>query len=142
MIALEFSPAERELLRTLLGQYDEVVHSTGDPVLDRLFPAAYRDDPDASAEFARYTRSGLVDTKSARAGVIAAAVAGDDAALVLTDEDAAQWLPVLTDLRLIVADRIGIVRDEDEVPDDSLGEVYHWLGQLQAHLVDAVDALA
>lgn len=141
MILLEFSPAELQLMRTLLGQYEELVHADDDPVLDRLFPPGYRDDPDAAAEFARYTRSGLVDTKSSRAGVIAAAVAGDDAALVLSEEEAALWLPVLTDLRLIVADRLGIVRDDDEVPDDPLGEVYHWLGQLQAYLVDALDAL-
>jgi hypothetical protein len=142
MILLEFSPAERQLMRTLLAQYDELVHADDDPVLERLFPVAYRDDPDAAAEFARYTRSGLVETKSSRAGVIAAAVARDDSALVLSDEDAAAWLPVLTDLRLIVANRLGIVRDEDEVPDDPLGEVYHWLGQLQSYLVDALDALA
>ena len=141
MILLEFSDAEVQLMRTLLTQYDDIVHGDDDPVLERLFPVAYRDDPDAAAEFARYTRSGLVDTKSSRAGVIAAAVAGDDTALVLSDEDAAQWLPVLTDLRLIVADRLGITTDDDEVPDDALGEVYHWLGQLQGYLVDALDAL-
>jgi hypothetical protein len=141
MILLEFSPAELRLMRTLLAQYDELLHADDDPVLDRLFPLAYRDDPDAAAEFARYTRSGLVETKSSRAGVIAASVAGDDSALVLSDDDAAQWLPVLTDLRLIVAHRLGIVRDEDEVPDDPLGDVYRWLGQLQSYLVDALDAL-
>ncbi|HWM33390.1 MAG TPA: DUF2017 family protein [Pseudolysinimonas sp.] len=141
MILLEFSTAELQLMRTLLAQYDEIVHGENDPVLARLFPVAYRDDPDAAAEFARYTRSGLVETKSSRAGVIAAAVASDEAALVLSDEDAAAWLPVLTDLRLIVAERLGIVRDEDEVPDDPLGEVYHWLGQLQSYLIDALDAL-
>jgi hypothetical protein len=142
MILLEFSPSELTLLRTLVAQYDEVIHADDDPVLDRLFPVAYRDDPDAAAEFAHYTRSGLVDSKTAGAGVIAAAVAGDDPALTLSDEDAARWLPVLTDLRLIVAHRLGIEHDDDPVPDDALGEVYHWLGQLQSYLVDALDALS
>jgi hypothetical protein len=141
MIALEFSESEVELLRTLLTQYEDVIQqSDGDPALDRLFPTAYRDDPDAAAEFARYTRSGLVDHKSSAAGSIAAALARGGS--VSLEPDAAErWLPVLTDLRLIIAQRLGIVRDDDEVPDDSLGEVYHWLAQLQSYLIDAIEVL-
>lgn len=141
-ILLELSPAELELMRTLLTQYEELVASTGDdPALTRLFPVAYRDDPDAAAEFARYTRSGLVDSKTANAGAVAADLAGGE--LVELSPDAAErWLPVLTDLRLIVAERIGIRADDDPVPDDALGEVYHWLGQLQAYLIDAIEEFA
>lgn len=141
-ILIELSPAELELMRTLLTQYEELVASAGDdPALTRLFPVAYRDDPDAAAEFARYTRSGLVDSKTANAGTVAAALAGGE--LVELSPDAAErWLPVLTDLRLIVAERIGIRADDDPVPDDALGEVYHWLGQLQAYLIDAIEELA
>jgi hypothetical protein len=117
-----------------------------DPALERLFPVAYRDDPDAAAEFRRYTRSGLVDTKTAKAGAVSAALlggSGDDGGTIeLTDEEAERWLPVLTDLRLIVAERLGIRADDDAVPDDPLGEVYDWLGQLQAYLIDAIDELA
>ena len=141
VIVLELSEVEVGLLRTLLAEYDELVQADdGDPVLDRLFPVAYRDDPDAAAEFAKYTRSGLVDHKTANAGALSAALA--DGGLVRLDtESAERWLPVLTDLRLIVAERIGITADDDPVPDDPLGEVYHWLGNLQSYLIDALDAL-
>jgi hypothetical protein len=140
-ILLELSPPEHELLRTLLTQYDELVSSTGDdPALERLFPVAYRDDPDAAAEFSKYTRSGLVDSKTANAGSVAADLVGG-AVVELAPDAAERWLPVLTDLRLIVAERIGIRTDDDPVPDDELGEVYHWLGQLQAYLIDAIDEL-
>jgi hypothetical protein len=140
-ILIELSPAELELMRTLLTQYEEMVASTGDdPALTRLFPVAYRDDPDAAAEFARYTRSGLVDTKTANAGAVAADLA-DGELVELTRDAAERWLPLLTDLRLIVAERIGIRADDDPVPDDPLGEVYRWLGQLQAYLVDAIEEL-
>ena len=146
VIRLVFSPNELELLRTLLAQYEELVQvDSDDPALERLFPVAYRDDPDAAAEFRQYTRSGLVDTKTAKAGAVAAALlggSGDDGGTIdLADDEAERWLPVLTDLRLIVAERIGITRDDDPVPDDALGEVYNWLGQLQAYLIDAVEAL-
>jgi hypothetical protein len=146
MIRLEFTPNELELMRTLLAQYEELVQLDGDdPALERLFPVAYRDDPDAAAEFRRYTRSGLVDSKTAKAGAVAAALlggSGDDGGTIdLADDEAERWLPVLTDLRLIVAERLDIRADDDPVPDDALGEVYHWLGHLQGYLVDAIDAL-
>jgi len=144
MILLELTAAETELLRTLVTQYEELVQAPAgdDPALERLFPAAYRDDPDAAAEFSRYTRRGLIEHKSANAGVIAAAVTAQDGAVALSDDDAARWLPVLTDLRLVLAERLGIRTDDDPVPAEPLGEVYNWLGGLQQHLVDALDALA
>ena len=141
-ILLELSPAELELMRTLLTQYEELIGTSGDdPALERLFPIAYRDDPDAAAEFSRYTRTGLVDSKTANSGAVAADLAGGEI-VELSPESAERWLPVLTDLRLIVAERIGIRTDDDPVPDDALGEVYHWLGQLQAYLIDAIEELA
>lgn len=145
MIILNLSPNELDLLRTLLAQYQELVRvESDDPALTRLFPIAYQDDPDAAAEFKQYTRPGLVETKTARAAVVAAKLpaGGDDATVDLADDDAERWLPVLTDLRLIVAERLGIRTDDDEVPTGSLGEVYHWLGQLQAYLIDAIEVLA
>jgi hypothetical protein len=141
MISLEFTDTEVDLLRSLLEQYDDLIQQTeGDPALDRLFPVAYRDDPDAAAEFSRYTRSGLVDHKTSASGAMVAALAGGGS-VDLDDETAERWLPVLTDLRLIVAERLGIQRDDDPVPDDSLGEVYHWLGGLQSYLIEALDFL-
>jgi hypothetical protein len=146
MIRIQLSPLELELMQTLLAEYEELVHAdTDDPALERLFPVAYRDDPDAAAEFRQYTRSGLVDTKTAKAGAVAAALlagADDDGTIDLADDEAERWLPVLTDLRLVVAERLGIRDDGDPVPDDDLGEVYHWLGQLQAYLIDAIEVLA
>ena len=147
MILIQLSPSELELLRTLLAQYEELVQiDSDDPALERLFPVAYREDPDAAAEFRQYTRSGLVDSKTAKAGAVAAALlggSGDDGGTIeLTDDEAERWLPVLTDLRLIVAERLGIRADDDPVPGDALGEVYDWLGQLQAYLIDAIEELA
>jgi hypothetical protein len=147
MIRVQLSPKELELMQTLIAQYQQLVQiDSDDPALERLFPLAYRDDPDAAAEFRQYTRSGLVDTKAARAGAVAAmldAATGDRGGVIdLVGDEAESWLPVLTDLRLIVAERLGIRADDDPVPDDSLGEVYDWLGQLQAYLIDAIEVLA
>ncbi|QSB23407.1 DUF2017 family protein [Curtobacterium sp. 24E2] len=64
---------------------------------------------------------------------------GRDGALDPEDEQA--WLRTLTDLRLTIADRLGIVdADDDErsVEADAgvgLRDVYDWLGYVQEHLI-------
>ena len=73
--------------------------------------------------------------------VYRAAAIADGGSVQLDPPAAERWLPVLTDLRLVIAQRLGIVRDEDEVPRDPLGEVYHWLAELQTYLIDAIEAL-
>ena len=135
MIVLEFAEGESGVLRSLVDQYLEVVGSQAgtDPAHGRLFPAAYRDDAAASDEFARYTRAGLVDRKAANAAQVSLAL--DEETVRLTPDDAARWLPLLTDLRLVIADRLGIRTDEDPIPDTPAGEVYAWLGHLQESII-------
>jgi hypothetical protein len=147
-VLIEFTRMERTLLESLLAQYDELVHDqlndtdlADDPALARLFPNAYPDDADAASEFRRYTREGLVERKSANSGLVAAALMSADKAGRLTVErdDAERWLPALTDLRLVLAQRLGIERDDDRLPNSELAEVYSWLGELQWMLVAALD---
>ena len=145
-ISLELTEFETELLGTLLADYEELIRGedADDAALVRLFPSGYRDDPDADAEFRKYTRSGLVDRKTANAGSVSAALA-QGARIDLTTDAFDSWLPVLTDLRLVLADRIGIETDDDAEslaaggPEDAVGEVYNWLGELQWFLLEALD---
>lgn len=134
-IMLEFAEGESGVLRSLIDQYLEVVGGDAgtDPAHARLFPAAYRDDDSAAEEFSRYTRSGLVDRKAANAAQVSLAL--DEETVRLGSDDAARWLPLLTDLRLVIADRLGIRVDGDEVPDTPAGEVYAWLGHLQESIL-------
>ena len=147
-VLIELTPMERRLLATLLAQYDELVHDqldegdlSADPALARLFPNAYPDDDEAAAEFRRYTRDGLVERKTANSGLISAALTGasDDGRLTVAHDDAEHWLPALTDLRLVLAERLGIHRDDDPLPENELADVYQWLGELQWSLVEALD---
>jgi hypothetical protein len=141
-IVLEFADGESGVLRSLVDQYLEVVGSDAgsDPAHARLFPAAYRDDVPAAEEFTRYTRPGLVDRKAANAAQVSLAL--DEETVHLAPEDAERWLPLLTDLRLVIADRLGIRADDDEVPDTPAGEVYAWLGHLQESIVTLLDDIA
>jgi uncharacterized protein DUF2017 len=147
-VLIELTPMERRLLSTLLTQYDELVHDqlddsdlADDPALARLFPKAYPDDDEAAAEFRRYTRDGLVERKSANSGLIAAALmaSSDEERITVVRDDAEHWLPALTDLRLVLAERLGIHQDGDPLPENELAGVYEWLGELQWALVEALD---
>ena len=147
-VLIELTPTERRLLTTLLTQYDELVHDqlddtdlADDPALARLFPNAYPDDAEAAAEFRQYTRDGLVERKSANSGLIAAALteSSDDGRLTVERDDAEHWLPALTDLRLVLAERLGIHNDDDPLPESELADVYQWLGEFQWALVEALD---
>ena len=146
-VLIELTPMERRLLTTLLTQYDELVHDQlddsdldADPALARLFPNAYPDDVAAAAEFRQYTRDGLVERKAANSGLISAALtqASDDGRLTVPRDDAEHWLPALTDLRLVLAERLGIHQDDDPLPETELADVYQWLGELQWSLVEAL----
>ena len=138
-VVLEFADGESGVLRSLVDQYIEVVGADAgaDPAHTRLFPAAYRDDEAAAEEFTRYTRAGLVDRKAANAAQVSLAL--DDETVRLSPDAAARWLPLLTDLRLVIADRLGILADDDEVPDTPAGEVYAWLGHLQESIITLLE---
>lgn len=147
-VLIELTPLERQLLTALLTQYDELVHDQlddsdllDDPALARLFPNAYPDDDEAAAEFRRYTRDGLVERKTANSGLISAALlaASDEGRLTVARDDAEHWLPALTDLRLVLAERLGIHDDDDPLPENELADVYQWLGELQWSLIEALD---
>ncbi len=131
-----------------------------DPVLKRLLPDAYRDDPEDAAEFRRFTEQSLSAAKVRNAelmidSLIDGGLSFDDEDLESTkqievelDPEAVQaWLRSLTDIRLSLAIRLGIENDEDVMlissSDDeatvAMGEIYDWLGYVQESLVGALD---
>ncbi len=142
---------------SMTGGFDGPVSEPEDPVLQRLFPNAYRDDDEAAADFRRYTESALRDGKAAGAVAIIDGLeeAGLPALLeeeglvidVELDEPAAMaWLKSFTDLRLALATRLGVEEgDEDRwaaLPDDDpqaqAHDIYEWVGYLQETLVHAL----
>jgi hypothetical protein len=117
-----------------------------DPVLARLLPDAYRDDPEAAGEFRRYTEQGLRSGKVAAAQTVLATLPAEGGQVRLGPEDAQAWLRALNDVRLAIGTVLGITEDyEDEMeaaswadPRSAYLEVYHWLGYLQDSLVRAL----
>ncbi len=142
-ILLRLSAEECRLLRDLARQLPTVL-TTGDadPAVERLLPNAYPDDADAAAEFRTFTRSGLVERKLTNAGRVVATLPDDSGSTELTAADAQAWLRTLTDLRLVLATRLGIRDDEDDgAPDELLRAVYDWLAFLQDSLLAVLEEI-
>ena len=105
-------------LSGLAGSPDEFRPAPhGDPAVARLLPSARPDDPEADAEFRRLTESGLRARKRSalRAccdlfGRWQAEPTGDQR---LTAAEAHQLLTSLSDVRLVLAERLGVRTDED-----------------------------
>ena len=85
-----------------------------DPALERLLPTAHRDDPAMAAEFRRLTEHGLRERKTANLSVAIAALQAADGDKVRLDHAQAQATVVaLTDVRLLLGERLGLRTDQD-----------------------------
>lgn len=131
---------EREMLASLLHQLDDLLDDgrpvtddpfaelavlTGgaeadtlptpsDPALARLLPDAHRDDPEVAAEFRRLTETGLRARKRVGARRAAEALRRKDP-VVLQEDEAQALLKSLTDLRLVLGERLGLETDDDSI---------------------------
>ena len=117
-----------------------------DPVLARLLPDAYGDDPDAAGEFRRYTEPGLRSGKVAAARTVLATLPATGGRVRLSAGDAEAWLRSLNDVRLALGVVLGITEDYErefastgpEDPREAYLHVYDFLTFLQETLVRAL----
>jgi len=63
----------------------------------------------------------------------------------LDQAEAWGWLTFLTDLRLILAERVGIIEEGDdaasETRDDYLRAAYEWAGFVQGSMLEVLDPI-
>lgn len=88
-------------------------HGPRDPALERLLPAAHRDDPEAAEEFRRLTEGGLRRRKVATIDTAIRALTRPHGRVELTETDAVALLVGLTDVRLVIGERLGLREDGD-----------------------------
>ncbi|MBN9176268.1 MAG: DUF2017 family protein [Microbacterium sp.] len=160
-LVMELSVLEGAHLADLVAQFLEVLADAGDgavqddPAIARLVPDAYREDPDAAAEFRRYTESDLLQRRRADADLVAHSLAHAGFAVdpeMLTDAESAEmrslhldgdavsaWMRTLTAIRLVLATRLGISDDAEDLRHPRFG-VYNWLGYRLEGLLDAIDS--
>jgi hypothetical protein len=85
-----------------------------DPALERIFPTANREDEQVAAEFRRLTEDGLRARKAANlTTAITALSAFDDQKVSLEQPQALALLIALTDVRLVLGERLGLKQDDD-----------------------------
>jgi Domain of unknown function (DUF2017) len=118
-----------------------------DPVLARLLPDAYSEDPEASAEFRRYTEQSLRSGKVAAAQGLLATLPAGGGKVTLNEEQCQDWLRALNDLRLALGVILDITEESDQQsqrlsaddPRSVYMVVYHQLSYLQQSLVLALE---
>ena len=123
-----------------------------DPALDRLFPTGNREDEQEAAEFRRYTEQGLRQRKHDN---LSTAVTTLEASVedrwVVTRAQAPSIMVALTDVRLVMGERLGLRTDEDATRLEELAasleqddpivfalSVYDFLTWLQESLTQAL----
>ena len=136
---------EAATLRTLLIQLSEIVEAEDDDaVVDRLYPAAYRDDAAAERDYREFTFDSLREDRRLRTAACRAEMdAGTE--LDLDAEAARRWLQVLNDLRLWFGIELGITEEDEPAfdpadPDHEQRLLYYWLTEFQDELVQALMA--
>lgn len=144
-----FARWEAEFSEEVTVETLDTMDDEPDPVIKRLFPDAYRDDPAASWEFRRFTQSTQRNQKVAEAELVMADLSRLDRRhrCTVPDDHVGAWLKTLASLRLAMAVRLDIT---DEVsaeeaaqrpegdPRAWLHEVYQWLGWVQESLLEAL----
>ena len=117
-----------------------------DPVLARLLPDAYQDDPEAAGEFRKYTESSLREAKKYFAQTLLETLPPKGGRVKLSADQARDWLRALNDVRLMFGVRLEVTEDfEDQLtsldpkdPRVAAFQVYGWLGEVQESLVRAI----
>jgi hypothetical protein len=131
---------------------DDTAHARRDPALERLLPSAHRQDPGLAAEFRRLTEYGLRERKAANLATAIAALQGSDGDKVRLDlQQAHATVVALTDVRLLLGERLGLRTDEDadaiqdrleaaskDDPQLYLAASYDFLTWLQESLIQAL----
>jgi hypothetical protein len=151
-----FAPGEAAVLQQVLGEVIALLSEgfdRGDPVVERLFPDVYRDDPAAAADLRRYTEDDLKVGKLEQAESMLAVLPAGGGEVRLDEEQAEAWLRALTDARLALGLRLDIRDDtelEAEIDEAVLRDptsprvgqlsVYAYLTYLQESLLEALVA--
>lgn len=118
---------EEMMRRAGFGGSGAAAATPHDPAVRRLLPDGHHDDPAAAAEFRRLTSSSVRDRKltTLRAAVGAVEAARGDE-LDLDEPTASALLVALTDVRLVLGERLALRTDDDA---DAIGDMLAALDQ-------------
>jgi hypothetical protein len=131
---------ERDALHGLCDELRELIEADDDAAIGRLYPAAYGDDADASAEYDGLVRGSLTAGKLESLRLVQETVEAER----LDHEQLEAWCGALNDLRLVLGERIGVTEDmyvagvDERDPRAPQYALYTWLTWLQGSVVEAL----
>ncbi len=145
LVAADMPPPASDDLAALVGLTEDA-ELPDDPVLARLLPDGYRDDPESAHEFRRFTESGLRSAKVESARTLLDTLPAGGGRVRLSSDQAEAWLRSLNDVRLALGVRLGVTDDYDGLGEDvqsddpryAYMQVYQWLAYIQESLVAAL----
>ncbi len=132
-------PNERVLMGDLVVQLrEQLLASTDDPSVKRLFPPANANDPERDAGYQVLTRDELLEGRLAALDVVERTLDGGE----LDAAEMTAWMGSLNSLRLVLGTRLDVDEELPALePDDALAPayaVYEYLGWLLSQAVDAL----
>ena len=138
-LRLRLLAPEAEALGQLFDELDSLIADPQpeDPVVQRLYPAAYRDDEAAEREYRELTESSLREEQAERLAACRADLASGTE-IGLDAEAGTRWIQALNDLRLAVGTRLGVTEDDVPSGEHESRMIYYWLTQLQDDIVQAL----
>jgi hypothetical protein len=150
---LNFEPEERELLIRLLGEMKDLltaeVTEVTAPLLHRLFPPAFRDDPEKEAEYQRLMREELVTSRVVSVELVTAMLTADPDTGRLTDlskPDTMAFMQSLNAVRLVLGTMLDITDDDSaeqaDMDDSHEFQLYGYLGWLLEWTVQSLSETA
>jgi hypothetical protein len=133
--------SERVLMADLVGMLrEQLLASTDDPSVRRLFPPAYPDDAERDAGYQVLTRDELLEHKLAALDTVEATLDGGE----LDEAAMTAWMTTLNSLRLVLGTRLDAGEEPPQLDeDDPLAPayaVYEVLGWVLSQVVDALSA--
>ena len=135
--------SEREAIRGVPGMLRELLTEADpetDPALQRLFPSAYADDPERSAEFAHMVHDDLLAQRLAAVDTMERTIEADR----LSADEVTAWLATINDVRLMLGVRLEVTEsstplDFDDDDDRAASyAVYAFLSWLEEDVVSAL----
>lgn len=153
-VLVTLDASEVELLRAVPDELQTLLAGPSekdDPVYNRLFPSAYLDPTEESAErewqelvHPELLRERLAALETVTSSLDRAGTKRGRAEVELAPEEVDAWLHVLNDARLALGTRLGIT-EEPEVaeidpsdPDAAAHAMYNWLTWLENDLVETL----
>ncbi len=129
-VEVRLSAPEREVLASIAPELRQLLAGGDDGALQRLFPPAYADDPDAESDYRSLVHDELLRKRLDDLDILEQTADATE----LTAEQAEQWMHAINGLRLVLGTRLDVSEDLDPVepddPDAGAHALYEYLGYL------------